>query len=81
MPVAFALILPRDAAGWKRGAFLSAVPSLHIVEHNFYCTWVDTPDLVPAAGFQETGQAIAKIIEEVGAVGVSEIRGDRYPQE
>lgn len=56
-------------------------PSLHIIDHNFDHTSVDTPDLVPAAGFQDTVQASAKIIEAVDAVEMSEIRGDLYPQE
>ena len=59
-----------------RGAICtpSPAPSLHIIYHNFHHTSVDTPDLVPA-GFQETVQAIAKIIEDVDAVEMSGIRG------
>ena len=49
--------------------------SLHIIDH----TSMDTPDLVPASGLENTVQAFAKMIDEVDATEMREVRGDLYP--
>ena len=40
---------------------------------------MDTPDLVPASGLENTVQAFAKMIDEVDATEMREVRGDLYP--
>lgn len=39
---------------------------------------MNTPDLVPASGLQNTVQAFAKMIDEVDARDTSEVRGGLY---
>ena len=70
---------PETRPGGELGAFPPVAPSLHIIDHTFYHTSMDTPDLVPAAGLQNTVQAFAKIIREVDAMEMREIRGELYP--
>ncbi len=70
---------PETRPGGELGAFPPVAPSLHIIDHTFYHTSMDTPDLVPAAGLQNTVQAFAKIIDEVDTMEMREIRGELYP--
>lgn len=70
---------PENNPGGELGAFPPVAPSLHIIDHTFYHTSMDTPELVPATGLQNTVQAFAKIIDEVNRMDMAEIRGDLYP--
>ena len=70
---------PETRPGGELGAYPSLAPSLHIIDHTFYHTSMDTPALVPASGLQNTTQAFAKIIDEVNRMEMSEVRGDLYP--
>ncbi|HSH76509.1 MAG TPA: M28 family peptidase, partial [Longimicrobiales bacterium] len=65
--------------GGELGAFPPVAPSLHIIDHTFYHTTMDTPELVPASGLQNTVQAFAKIIDEVNRMDMRDIRGAQYP--
>ena len=70
---------PETNPGGELGAFPGVAPSLHIIDHTFYHTTMDTPDLVPASGLQNTVQAFAKIIDEVDDMEMREVRGNLYP--
>lgn len=70
---------PETNPGGELGAFPPVAPSLHIIDHTFYHTSMDTPALVPAAGLQNTVQAFAKIIDMVDDMDMEDIRGDVYP--
>jgi len=70
---------PETRPGGELGAFPAVAPSLHIIDHTFYHTTMDTPELVPASGLQNTVQAFAKIIDEVDSMEMREIRGELYP--
>jgi len=70
---------PEVNPGGELGAFPPLAPSLHIIDHTFYHTSMDTPELVPASGLQNTVQAFAKIIDEVNRMSMREVRGDLYP--
>jgi hypothetical protein len=65
--------------GGELGPFPAVAPSIHIIDHTFYHTSMDTPDLVPATGLQSAVQAFAKIIDEVNRMDMREVRGDAYP--
>ncbi len=70
---------PETRPGGELGAFPPVAPSLHIIDHTFYHTSMDVPDLVPASGLQNTVQAFAKMIDEVDAMEMREVRGELYP--
>lgn len=72
-------VAPENSPGGELGAFPPVAPSLHIIDHTFYHTSMDTPDLVPASGLQNTVQAFAKIIDEVNRMDMRDIRGNLYP--
>ena len=69
---------PESNPGGELGPFPEVAPSIHIIDHTFYHTSMDTPDLVPAAGLQSSVQAFAKIVDEVNRMDMRDVRGDAY---
>jgi hypothetical protein len=69
---------PETNPGGELGVFPGATPSLHIIDHAFYHTSMDTPNLVPASGIQNSVQALAKIIDEVDDLQIRKVRGNLY---
>lgn len=64
----------------RRAGALSGRRTEHpIIDHTFYHTSMDTPDLVPAAGLQSAVQAFAKIVDEVNRMDLRDAQGDMYP--
>ena len=72
-------VAPETNPGGELGAFPPVASSLHIIDHTFYHTSLDTPDLVPASGLQNTVWAFAKVIDEVNRLDMEEIMSDAYP--
>jgi hypothetical protein len=70
---------PENNPGGELGPYPAVAPSIHIIDHTFYHTSMDTPALVPASGLQSSVQAFAKIIDEVNEMDMREVRGDLYP--
>lgn len=72
-------VAQENSPGGELGAFPPVAPSLHIIDHTFYHTSMDTPELVPASGLESSVQAFAKIIDEVNRMDMRDIRGNLYP--
>jgi hypothetical protein len=70
---------PEQNPGGELGAFRPVAPTVHIIDHTFYHTTMDTAELVPASGLQSATQAFAKIIDEVNRMDTLEIRADLIP--
>jgi hypothetical protein len=70
---------PEQRPGGELGAFRTVAPSLHIIDHVFYHTSMDTAELVPASGLQSAVQAFAKIIDEVNQMDLDDLKADLYP--
>src|SRR6185436_3474137 len=47
------------------GDLYTLAPCVHVIEHVFYHTTLDTPAIVPAVGMERVIQSYARIIDEV----------------
>jgi len=50
-------------------------PSVHIIDHTVYHTDMDTLAAVPAYGLEQSARAFAKIIDQVNALDLRDLRG------
>jgi hypothetical protein len=65
---------PELRPGGELGTVFQDAPSVHIIDHAFYHTDMDTPAIVPEYGLEAAGRAFAKIIDEVNKVPLADLK-------
>jgi len=70
---------PEVRPGGELGGVFQDAPSVHIIDHAFYHTDMDTPAIVPEVGLEAAGRAFAKIIDEVNKVPIADLRALKQP--
>jgi hypothetical protein len=68
---------PEVRPGGELGVVYTDAPSVHIIDHAFYHTDLDTADIVPEAGLEAAVRAFAKIIDDVNTVDLERLRAPR----
>jgi hypothetical protein len=66
---------PETRPGGELGVFYQDAPSFHIIDQVVYHTDLDTPNVVPAAGLEQSAHVFAKIIDDVNKVDMSALLG------
>jgi hypothetical protein len=61
--------------GGELGIFYQDAPSFHIIDHTVYHTDMDTLDVVPVAGLEQSAHVFARIIDDVNAVDMAALVG------
>jgi hypothetical protein len=70
---------PEVRPGGELGVVFQDAPSVHIIDHAFYHTDMDTPAIVPEYGLEAAGRAFAKIIDEVNKVNLADLKAPKQP--
>jgi hypothetical protein len=65
---------PEVRPGGELSQVYTDAPSVHIIDHIFYHTDMDTPELVPESGLESGVRAYAKIIDEVNKLDIAALR-------
>ena len=66
---------PEGRPGGELSRVFTDAPSFHIIDHTVYHTDMDTLAAVPAYGLEQSARAFAKIIDQVNAVDLRDLRG------
>ncbi len=66
---------PEGRPGGELGVFYQDAPSFHIIDSVVYHTDMDTLNVVPAAGLEQSAHVFAKIIDDVNKVEMSALLG------
>jgi hypothetical protein len=61
--------------GGELGVFFQDAPSFHIIDSTVYHTDMDTLNVVPANGLEQSAHVFAKIIDDVNSVDMSALLG------
>ena len=68
---------PEARPGGELGVVYTDAPSVHIIDHAFYHTDLDTAAIVPEAGLEAAVRAFAKIIDEVNKLDLTDLKAAR----
>jgi hypothetical protein len=68
---------PEARPGGELGVVYTDAPSVHIIDHTFYHTDLDTAAIVPEAGLEGAVRAFAKIIDDVNTVDLADLKAAR----
>jgi hypothetical protein len=66
---------PEGRPGGELGVFYQDAPSFHIIDSVVYHTDMDTLNVVPAAGLEQSAHVFAKIIDDVNKVEMNALLG------
>jgi len=64
----------RGRAGGELGVFYTDAPSFHIIDSTVYHTDLDTPQVVPAYGLEQSARAFAHIIDKANELDLGQLR-------
>ncbi len=65
---------PEVRPGGELSQVYMDAPCVHIIDHVYYHTDMDVPELVPEAGLENSVRAYAKIIDEVNQMNIKDLR-------
>jgi len=71
---------PDGGSGEGSSPYSNAPPRIGVIDHTFYHTSMDTPDLLPARGIEESARAYASIIDQVNKLNMDQVRKPTAPQ-
>lgn len=71
---------PDGGNGEGSSPYSNAPPRIGVIDHTFYHTSMDTPDLLPARGIEESARAYASIIDQVNKLNMDQVRKPTAPQ-
>lgn len=64
---------PEGRPGGELQHVYMSAPSFHVIDHVFYHSSIDTPELVPAYGIEAVARAYLKIIDGVNKMEISDL--------
>jgi hypothetical protein len=65
--------LPEGSAGGELSILQNDAPGVHVIDHIFYHTDMDTSEYVPAIGMEGVTRAYARLIDEVNKQPMSNL--------
>jgi Iap family predicted aminopeptidase len=65
---------PETRPGGELGRVYTGGPSVHVIDHTLYHTSIESPEIVPAYGLEQTTRVFAKIIDEVNQLDLTALR-------
>ena len=71
---------PEARPGGELSQVYQEAPGVHVIDHIFYHTDMDTEEFIPPTGLESTTRAYAYLIDEVNRLELSEVRTESMSQ-